>query len=163
MCFAHGNIRRANGLRLGRECRALLRSSQQLPRISHGIWSFQDVNFGSLDASEVDIEGNPEPSMRNIETTPTAAAREDEKFWLDMRLKSYGRSFFHTQKGYYGLRPRIIRQGDQCVVLAGATLSSTRYDKTKRWWKLVGECYLHGIMNREVITSCGSVGRKRLS
>ena len=84
----------------------------------------EDVNSGSLDASEVHVEENPGPSTRNIETTRTDAAGDDGKSWLDMRLKSYGRTFFRTQKGYYGLGPRIIPPGNQCVVLAGVTVSS---------------------------------------
>ncbi|KAK3900296.1 HET-domain-containing protein [Staphylotrichum tortipilum] len=86
-----------------------------------------------------------------------------EKFWLDMHLVAYGRTFFLTERGYFGLGPRVVRPGDQCVVLAGAKVPFVVRevegggDRDGRW-RLVGECYLHGIMNSEVTGSLGGDG-----
>ncbi|KAG7289929.1 hypothetical protein NEMBOFW57_006306 [Staphylotrichum longicolle] len=103
-----------------------------------------------------------EAGTQSPEAQPAVSATTGnaEKFWLDMRLVSYGRNFFRTQRGYFGLGPRTMRRGDQCVVLAGAkvpfVLRQARGDSgTKDRRRLVGECYLHGIMNGEVTGSFG--------
>ena len=102
------------------------------------------------------------------ETEAGAAAVGDaEKFWLDMHLVAYGRSFFLTEKGYFGLGPRVVRPGDQCAVLAGAkvpfVLREAPGDGERRErWGLVGECYLHGIMHGEVTESVGSDGTREM-
>lgn len=61
-----------------------------------------------------------------------------------------GRRFFKTAKGMFGLAPHSTRQGDQVVVLFGGTVPFIirRYDK---WYHILGEGYVHGIMDGEVI------------
>ena len=60
------------------------------------------------------------------------------------------RKFFRTAKGYYGLGPSITREGDLlCVLLGGATPFILR--PSGDHYNLVGESYVHGLMDGEVI------------
>ena len=61
-----------------------------------------------------------------------------------------GRRVFRTADGRFGLGPAIMREGDQCCVLLGSSVpfiirrAGTNY-------KLVGECYIHGVMRGEIV------------
>ncbi|KAL7924299.1 heterokaryon incompatibility domain-containing protein [Trichoderma austrokoningii] len=66
-----------------------------------------------------------------------------------------GRRFFITKKGYFRLGPQKLEPGDRVAVLFGfgvpfllrkcPTIAGTRA------WKIIGECYVQGIMQGEVI------------
>lgn len=62
---------------------------------------------------------------------------------------SYGRRFFVTREGYFGLGPFQIRKGDRVVVLCGGktpyVLRRCRVKGASIEWKILGECYLHGV------------------
>jgi hypothetical protein len=74
----------------------------------------------------------------------------------------FQRSFFTTQSGRMGLCPRQTRPGDLVVVLYGGNVpyilrplpglnsSSGRVDRMP-FFKFVGECYVHGMMDGEAI------------
>ena len=60
--------------------------------------------------------------------------------------------FFTTAKGRYGLGPYTIQKGDICCVLFGAEIPFIlRPTNTKPYYRLVGGCYIHGIMRGEAI------------
>lgn len=66
------------------------------------------------------------------------------------RDECWGHSFFGTKGGYMGLGPKILQPGDVVCVLAGGEVPFIlRPDHG--YYRLVGECYLHGIMNGEAI------------
>ena len=62
---------------------------------------------------------------------------------------SYGRRFFVTREGYFGLGPFQTRKGDRVVALCGGkTLYILRHHRRKgslKEWKILGEFYLHGV------------------
>jgi hypothetical protein len=60
------------------------------------------------------------------------------------------RSFFVSEKGYLGLAPKIAKTGDSICVLLGCDkpLIMRREDDH---YLLLGDSYVYGIMNREVI------------
>lgn len=60
------------------------------------------------------------------------------------------RRFFVTRNGYYGLGPHSMLPRDKVVVLFGADVPFILRQAGDRW-KLVGECYLNGIMHGEAI------------
>ncbi|KAI1120583.1 heterokaryon incompatibility protein-domain-containing protein [Nemania abortiva] len=62
----------------------------------------------------------------------------------------HGRRFFKTAKGLLGLAPTTARKGDFVVVLFGGKVPfiMRSYDGL---YHLEGECYVHGIMDGEVI------------
>ncbi|UJO16226.1 uncharacterized protein CLAFUR5_04851 [Fulvia fulva] len=70
-----------------------------------------------------------------------------DRFYDDILLACKGRSFFITKQGDLGLGPWIAKPGDQCFVLRSARVPFVLRTVREGCWKLVGECYVHGIMN----------------
>jgi hypothetical protein len=84
--------------------------------------------------------------------------------WAD-----YCRNFFMTKSGYIGLGPIPLRAGDGVVAFAGAEapfiLRELNPENTqgsaepgdgsqhilRKEWELIGDCYLHGFMNNEIL------------
>jgi WD repeat-containing protein 55 len=63
-----------------------------------------------------------------------------------------GRRFGTTRKRYIGLFPRGIRPGDQICILSGGHVPFVvRKWGTNGSFQLMGECYVHGIMDGEVM------------
>ena len=67
-----------------------------------------------------------------------------------------GRSFITTTKGRIGLAPTDCKKGDViCVFLGAAVPHVLRPNAAGAWetstFSFVGDCYLHGIMNSEVL------------
>ncbi|TFB01524.1 hypothetical protein CCMA1212_006209 [Trichoderma ghanense] len=85
-----------------------------------------------------------QPSLVPQDTLPAGI----EKYAL-------GRRFFITKKGYFGLGPQKAEPGDGVAVLFGSgvpfVLRGCSTADGKRAWKMVGECYVHGIMQGEII------------
>ena len=60
------------------------------------------------------------------------------------------RKCFITEKGYFGLGPLAIQEGDLCCVLFGARVPFiVRSTRTAGHYRLVGECFAHGLMRGE--------------
>ena len=57
------------------------------------------------------------------------------------------RSFITTKKGYLGLAPWGAHEGDVVCVLRGGDVPFVLREKEDGYWKLVGEAYVHGIMD----------------
>ncbi|KAI0197180.1 hypothetical protein EV127DRAFT_4577 [Xylaria flabelliformis] len=63
-----------------------------------------------------------------------------------------GRRFFITAKGLFGLAPAVAQKGDCVVVLFGGKVPYVlRGFPDTELYHLVGESYVHGIMDGEVI------------
>lgn len=58
------------------------------------------------------------------------------------------RRFAMTHKGYYALVPAEANPGNHIAILRGGNWPFVLYAQEQSW-KLVGECYVHGIMNGE--------------
>jgi len=61
---------------------------------------------------------------------------------------STNRRLIRTQNGYIGLAPRFVRQNDLIALMKGAKPPFI-LRPSGRSWKLVGECYINGIMYGE--------------
>ncbi|KAI1146498.1 heterokaryon incompatibility protein-domain-containing protein [Nemania diffusa] len=60
------------------------------------------------------------------------------------------RKLFHTAQGYMGLGPQLIRFNDKVCLLHGAAVPFIIRPTRKRGsYEVVGECYVHGIMDGE--------------
>lgn len=99
----------------------------------------------------------------------TPSDQERLQYLLPMRLallpRTAGRNFIITSKGYFGLAPLKSRPGDDVCVLEGGTTPFVlravqdselgQYGMTpkerQRVFKLVGECYVHGVSDGEWI------------
>ena len=86
----------------------------------------------------------------DVAYTSSLAAKEAHIF-NEMVIKACnGRRFFRTQKGYMGLGPKDIQDGDTVsVLLSGQVPFILR--KLDEAYTLVGESYVHGIMYGEAL------------
>jgi heterokaryon incompatibility protein (HET) len=66
------------------------------------------------------------------------------------RTMSWNRSFFTTKKCYMGLGPQLLQPGDWVCVLFGAKVPYILRPYNGNY-KLVGEAYLHGVMDGEIV------------
>lgn len=96
----------------------------------------------AIDASDKALR--QQPSLVPQDTLQTGI----EKFAL-------GRRFFITKKGYFGLGPQKLEPGDRVAVLFGSgvpfVLRKCPAIVGRPAWRIIGECYVHGIMQGEVI------------
>jgi hypothetical protein len=74
--------------------------------------------------------------------------------WLDFAARTrdmcHQRRMFRTDSRHIGIGPIEIQPGDQICVLFGARVPFV-IRRSGDHWLLVGECYLHGLMNGEAI------------
>ncbi|KAJ4860016.1 heterokaryon incompatibility protein (HET) domain-containing protein [Trichoderma breve] len=128
-----------------------LAKHQAKNRRSRGIKSYpeaiedpSDQDFLRRAYDEVDETLKQEVSLVPQNTLPA-----------DIEKYALGRKFFITKKGYFGLGPHKSELGDRVAVLFGSgvpfVLRKCVSATGKRAWKIVGECYVHGIMQGEVI------------
>lgn len=108
-----------------------------------------DREFLNRAYDRVDEVLKQQPSLVPQDTLPAGI----EKYAL-------GRRFFITKKGYFGLGPQKAEPGDRIAVMLGTgvpfVLRRCSTAEGKRGWKIMGECYVHGIMQGEVIQKWGA-------
>jgi hypothetical protein len=64
----------------------------------------------------------------------------------------WNRKFFITANGhFFGLGPDGLQSGDVVVVLYGCSVPVV-LRAVEQQYKLVGECYIHGLMDGQAIT-----------
>ncbi|KAL1607978.1 Folylpolyglutamate synthetase [Paraconiothyrium brasiliense] len=67
-----------------------------------------------------------------------------------LRAFGKGRRFFVTQTGYLGLGPDSVEAGDEVYIISGASIPFVlRPTGGSRSYKIIGETYVHGIMDGE--------------
>ena len=92
------------------------------------------------------------------ELQQTSSQGNADTHWYDLSLSCKGRSFFVTQRGYFGLGPWILKPGDECYVLSGARVPfALRKIEDEASYKTLGEAYIHGIMHGEFVKEQGGV------
>jgi hypothetical protein len=74
-------------------------------------------------------------------------ARMIREFNDDLRYGMQSRAFMITNKGLVGVGPAGTKKGDWVCVLRGGSLPLVLRPLGKGYWNLIGECYVHGIMN----------------
>jgi hypothetical protein len=78
-------------------------------------------------------------------------ARDREDFEESFRTAYYGRRLFRTRSGYFGIAAQLLHRGDSVWILAGADTPFVLSRLRDRDWRVVGEAYVFGIMNGEVL------------
>ncbi|PMD57267.1 uncharacterized protein K444DRAFT_483861, partial [Hyaloscypha bicolor E] len=66
-----------------------------------------------------------------------------------------GRRFFVTKKGYFGIGPAELEEGDEIYILAGGKVPLVLRplpESQPNTFELVGDCYVHGVMDGEAVT-----------
>lgn len=72
-----------------------------------------------------------------------------ENFYVAMMYASHHRRFFITASGHFGVGPSTMQPGDLVVILCDVALPFVlRQDGDE--FRLIGACYVHGIMFGEV-------------
>lgn len=78
-----------------------------------------------------------------------------KSFWSRMFGHCCGRALIVTRNGLYGLAPRIATRGDLCCVVYGSAvpfvLRPTSKIRSTSAVRLVGELFLHGMMQGEAV------------
>jgi hypothetical protein len=93
-------------------------------------------------------------------------AKSQNNVYLSLRDMVVNQSFFITSKGYLGLGPPTIQKGDEVWVLFGGQMpfvlrqkkveAASREIVRDTEHELVGDAYVHGIMDGEVETLFGN-------
>lgn len=94
--------------------------------------------------------------------TATVSAQEAQRATSFMRAHqaaAYGRRFFVMCEGYFGLGPHETQRGDHVVALCGGqtlyVLRPRGGRTTHRTWRVMGECYVHGVPRNILSTHSG--------
>lgn len=90
---------------------------------------------------------------RNVSPELRALAPVGDAFkWShEATLVTRYRRFAITDQGYYVLGPDIMREGDVLVVFYGGRVPYMLRPLYGNKWQLLGECYVHGMMNGEAL------------
>jgi hypothetical protein len=87
--------------------------------------------------------------------TPYWKIRHVRIFQAAFREASLGRRFFVTKKGYFGVGPAELEEGDEIYILAGGKVPLVLRplpESQPNTFELVGDCYVHGVMDGEAVT-----------
>lgn len=117
---------------------------------------------------------NNAPSHSNMECSTVALEaliKEHGEYHNAILYIYWGRTYIITKSGYIGIGPGFAEAGDAICIFDGACtpfvlrkvsgnelvpdeLPATGQkdpDRDHERWKIIGECYLHGFMNNEVV------------
>ncbi|KAI3342764.1 hypothetical protein F4824DRAFT_443164 [Ustulina deusta] len=75
---------------------------------------------------------------------------ERQRFNLALRQALEGRCFFTTRSGYIGVGPRGTCPGHRVAILSGGNMPFIIKGEGPSLHSLIGEAYVHGIMDREL-------------
>ncbi|PGH27123.1 hypothetical protein AJ80_01079 [Polytolypa hystricis UAMH7299] len=87
-----------------------------------------------------------------------------EPYRREMRRTLYDRAFFMTQKGYMGIGPKgrtRVRVGDKVSILGGG-FTPFILRRVEDYYTLVGESYIHGIMEGEFLNEDQTLDYERI-
>jgi len=116
---------------------------------------------------EKHIEGFANPG--SLITRAKNTIREMFYYGIDLGFQSsllracLGRRFFMTERGFMGIGPMNTRQGDVVVVVLGLPIPFVLRQvegSDPVIYNLVGECYVHGIMDGELVERQSVLGKQ---
>ena len=89
-------------------------------------------------------------SFHDSPITIKSSYDEPDPFRQSFRKTTFCRRIFTTEKGYIGVGPADACQGDILCILPGCSVPLVL--RRRQWHhELIGDCYVHGIMDGEVI------------
>lgn len=96
------------------------------------------------------------PNTQNLDVDNFEAS----KYWTAFKKYSIGRRYFVTSRGLMGIGPCDVQKSDVVVVLFGGKVLHVLRPGRKNEYRLVGECYVQGVMNGEAVTQHRARGGK---
>jgi hypothetical protein len=78
--------------------------------------------------------------------------RDRKDFEQSFRVAYFGRRVIRTHKAYFGITAETVEKGDRVWILTGAKAPFVLRTGDNGSWRLVGEAYVHGIMNGEAVS-----------
>ncbi|KAL8747764.1 MAG: hypothetical protein Q9190_000422 [Brigantiaea leucoxantha] len=94
------------------------------------------------------------PSKKPSAIPQNTKRRVEKLFWYEMLGVIKNRQFCTTKKGYMGWAPPGAKSGDRiCILFGGQTPFVVR--PVKQGYELLGEAYVHGLMNGEALDMPG--------
>ncbi|KAK8064963.1 hypothetical protein PG997_011710 [Apiospora hydei] len=66
-------------------------------------------------------------------------------------IEQFSRRFFVTTNGFFGLGPPWLQHGDTICLLQGGLFIYAVRSLANGCWQYIGECYVHGIMDGELV------------
>ncbi|KAK5655951.1 hypothetical protein OQA88_5086 [Cercophora sp. LCS_1] len=90
------------------------------------------------------------PELRSLATSEGVLGL-DAEWSRSANGASSGRVFARTAKGYFVLGPQVLAKGDRICVLWGGKMCFCLRPLDQGRFLLVGECYVHGLMNGEAV------------
>ncbi|KAJ4347159.1 uncharacterized protein N0V89_011097 [Didymosphaeria variabile] len=121
-------------------CCGLLSITTHLRALDH-LDDFERV-FNAFCATKTNIT---HPSF----STDSPGLAKPADFQLVINEYCSKRNFVRSEKGYFGLAPSLAMKGDLIAVFAHAALPYIIRPVSEGDYKLIGHCYVHGIMNGE--------------
>lgn len=83
--------------------------------------------------------------------TETSLSRSVELYLKTVINVCEGRCLVHTKDGHVGLAPGSAQPGDQVGVILGCHTPLVLRRLTDDEWAVIGECYIHGLMDGEAL------------
>jgi len=108
-------------------------------------WAIKSL-LGKLEEKEIGPQGIEPQRMEEID----AISRKFQHYLEIMRLQKSRRPFLSIL-GYVGLAPEFTKEGDVLVVFCGAKFPYVLRGNCDGTYTLVGEAYVHGIMDGEFV------------
>jgi hypothetical protein len=94
-------------------------------------------------------------SRRFLEQDGTAEKieldRQIMEFSESFRIAYFGRRLFQTEKGYFGITCEMVEEGDRIWISSSSDTPLVLRPQRDGEYILVGEAYIHGIMNGEAV------------
>ncbi|MCJ1436819.1 hypothetical protein MMC27_006201 [Xylographa pallens] len=95
--------------------------------------------------------------LYELENSTTAYWDSDlaNSFHISYTEACLGRRFFVTKKGYFGIGPAELEEGDEVYILAGGKhpfALRPSLGLQPNTFELVGDCYVHGVMDGEAVS-----------
>lgn len=83
--------------------------------------------------------------------------RQLAAYWRPMISRSSGRKYIGSQRGYLGVGPTTTLQGDVIAIMLGMDTPLVLRPAGDDHYQIVGEAYVHGIMDGEVMKDSHAV------
>ncbi|KAI4188652.1 MAG: hypothetical protein LQ346_005273 [Caloplaca aetnensis] len=108
------------------------------------------ANFQAYYSGDESLDPTTKTELNRIIDVPASLGGNGDEYKRNLDDYCHRRRLFRTANGRFGLGPSAMQQGDVCCIIFGALVPFV-IRRSDRWFKLVGECYIHGVMRGEIV------------